>query len=96
MSTELNKIKYEDINKTRNEDSRKGNDSSNTAISKNIDQTGSPKRNSKFNKKGKRVSFNKNIADTVIVESYKRFNLEMSYDETGGKAETIKCKCLIF
>ena len=96
----MGKIKFEDINKTRNEDSRKGFDTTNTAISKtNADRSGSPssvKRHSRNSKKGKRVSFSKNMVDTVIVESYKKYNVEMSYEESPSKQETIKCKCLIY
>jgi hypothetical protein len=70
-----------------------------TSITKsNINITGSPSNNKKSRtsvKNIKKVSFSKNIVDTIIVESYKKYNLDMSYDES-GKSDTIKCKCLIF
>jgi hypothetical protein len=101
--TELARRKMEDLNKLRPEDSRKGIDSTNTGVSKsNIDRTGSPgaiKRGSKSSavtKKGKRVCFSKILVDTVIVESYKKYNMDMSYEDSNNKQETIKCKCLIF
>jgi hypothetical protein len=69
------------------------------AISKsNIDRSGSPssvKKQRSSMKKGKRVSFNKTLVDTVIVESFKKYNIDMSYEDS-GKSDTIKCKCLIY
>jgi hypothetical protein len=97
--TELLKQKMEDLNKTKTDDSKKG-DSTNPASSKsNIDKSGSLVPNKRIPRKtvskGKKVSFNKNLVDTVVVESYKKYNIDMSYDES-SKPETTKCKCLVF
>jgi hypothetical protein len=101
--TELAKKKFEEVNKIKIEDSRKALDTTNTGISKSImDRSNSPKqhpnrRTSKsLGKKTKRVTFQKNIVETVLVESFKRYNIDMSLDEAGGKPETIKCKCVIY
>ncbi len=43
----------------------------------------------------KRVRFTDPFADPVNVESFKRFNLGMSYNET-EQEEPTRCKCVIF
>jgi hypothetical protein len=102
--TEVTKKKNEEMNKNKQDDSRKGYDSSTIGISKSaIDRTsegptGYRRSSMPTSNKGiKRVSFQKNIVDTVLVESFKKFNSDISCEEhTPSKAETIKCKCLIY
>jgi len=48
------------------------------------------------NKKGKnRVKFKKNFVTTIVVESYKKYNVDMSFNDIEGN-EGAKCRCLIF
>lgn len=46
------------------------------------------------NKKN-RVKFKKDFVSTVVVESYKKYNVDMSYNDTETN-ESTKCRCLIF
>jgi hypothetical protein len=49
---------------------------------------------SESNKKN-RVKFKKNFVDMVVVESYKKYNMDMSYNDAEPN-ESTKCRCLIF
>lgn len=50
----------------------------------------------KNKKMKKRVNFReKNFLEVVIVESYKKYNVDMSYNEPDSE-ETTRCRCLIF
>lgn len=44
----------------------------------------------------KKVNFKENnFLDIVLVESYKKYNVDMSYNES-EKGETTRCRCSIF
>jgi len=49
---------------------------------------------SESNKKN-RVKFEKNFVHVVAVESYKKYNMDMSYNDA-EQNESTKCRCLIF
>jgi hypothetical protein len=55
------------------------------------------KTKSESNKKSrKKVTFKeRNFLDIVNVESYKKYNANMSFNEPGSE-ETTRCRCLIF
>jgi hypothetical protein len=68
----------------------------------NVNTTSPNKRNrSKIdiadsNKIKKKVTFKeKNFLEIVSVESFKKYNVEMSYNEGEGN-ETTRCKCIIY
>jgi len=46
-------------------------------------------------KKKARVKFKKEFVSIVVVESYKKYNVDMSYNDSESN-ETTKCRCLVF
>jgi len=42
-----------------------------------------------------RVKFKKDFVTTIVVESYKKYNVDMSYNDT-ETGEKTKCRCVIF
>ena len=58
-----------------------------------------PKRHGKSLDKGgnyKKVAFKKKFLDIVYVESYKKYNIDLSYGDPVNSSESTRCRCLIF
>ena len=52
-------------------------------------------KSSQNKKNKKRLTFRKKFVDAIRVESYKKYNLDLSYNEPGYSDESSKCRCQI-
>jgi hypothetical protein len=91
------------IKENKSEKKIKSEKSLNKSVNKSQSQSNSPKlkRNksiiieTKDVKKKLRVKFKNDFVHMVAVESYKKFNIDVSTNE-GDNRESTKCRCLIF
>jgi hypothetical protein len=65
---------------------KKKNASANPWNGKSVDKPGKPKK----------LIFKKKFAEVVIVESYKKYNVDLSYNDPVSQGETTRCRCQIF
>jgi hypothetical protein len=87
--TTLNKIKQSGQNNSSTTDSSKDKKKNLSPIPRN----GKPLDK---NRKVKKLTFRKKFVDHVIVESYKKYNIDLSYTDPEINGEKTRCRCQIF
>jgi hypothetical protein len=96
ISDNQNKRKTSSAEKLNKNEDRKLSNTVNLNNS-NVATAVSPLKRKQTNRKGKkrRVVFSKNWLDVVHVESYKKYNIDVSTNEPETN-NIVRCKCLIF